>query len=65
MVMVITVFTSSVEAAGSIPVTPVTGRPSEVAAAMMAEAFRLLAAVAAAAPVETFATAKERVYSAL
>ena len=49
MVTVTTVITSSVEAAGSISVTPVTGMPSEVAAAMMAEAFRLLAAVAAAA----------------
>ena len=69
---VITVFTSSVEVAGSGSVTPVIVRfNDEVAAAVMSEAVRLLAAVAAvlaavaAAVSETFATAKERVYSAL
>jgi len=70
-VTVITVFTSSVEVAGSGSVTPVIVRFDEVAAAVMSEAVRLLAAVAAvlaavaAAVSETFATAKERVYSAL
>ena len=67
----ITVFTSSVEVAGSGSVTPVIVRFDEAAAAVMSEAVRLLAAVAAvlaavaAAVSETFATAKERVYSAL